>query len=249
MFWILALFYVSIDIYSLTTSNFITFDRSGYLAQIQLLTACLLGTIASINPSPKRKSAMIVLLFGTLMLLLTNVVHDYVYWIEISLYAFGLLWAAARPYEFISDPVTEDTVCLVFYKQNGGSWLMHVLSLIGLPMASMSIIAEGRWLKLVIGNPGLEIHPAEDLDCGKYVVVDTGVKITEKIRATITNLNGEPAVNKKSLFLRVRCIAAVKHLLAEIGVEWRPRTVIQQIPSMYFYKALWNRQQGQRTNR
>ncbi len=120
---------------------------------------------------------------------------------------------------------------------------MHTLSLIGLPVSSMSVVASDLWLKLVIDEPKMVITYSGKLNREKYIIIDTGIMITEKIKNIIHNLEGSPAITKNSLFLRVRCIAAIKPLLSKLGPEWTPKSIIQQIPSLYFYKAIKNRQQ------
>jgi len=240
MFYLLTIAYVLIDFYTLIKSQTISFDMIGQLSQVQLLLGLSVGAMGTINTNPKRKSIMIILCFGALSILLTRLCFnapDYIYYAEISVYCFGILWAAVRPYNFISDSLSENTVCLLFYKSNKGSFLMQALSLIGLPVSSMSIVCGNEWLKLIIGNPTLEIHSAKNVS-KKYIIVNTGVYISENIRSIFKSLRGVPAVNAKSLFLRVRCIAAVKPLLKEMGKEWEPKTILQQIPSIYFYKAL-----------
>jgi hypothetical protein len=245
MFYVLTLTYALIDIYTLIKSQTISYDAIGQLSQLQLLIGVTLGMMAAINTNPKRKATMVILCFGALSIFVTRACFyapDYVYYAEIFVYCFGLLWASFRPYNFISDRLTEDTVCLLFYKADKGSWLMNVLSLIGLPVSSMSIVCGNEWLRLVLARPTLEIHPVSNIS-NKYIIVDTGVKIDSNIKRIFRSLKGIPAINAKSLFLRVRCIAAVKPLLKQLGQEWYPKTVFQQIPSTYFYKALWNRQQ------
>lgn len=246
MFYVLTILYVLIDLYTLIESQTISFDAIGQLSQLQLLIGVTLGMMAAINQNQKRKSSLVVLCFGALSIFATRALFyapDYVYYALIFVYSFGLLWAAFRPYDFISDRLTEDTVCLLFYKADKGSWLMHVLSLIGLPVSSMSIVCGKEWLKLVLDRPTIEIHSVEKIS-NKYIIVDTGIKIDSDIKKIFRSLKGVPAINAKSLFLRVRCIAAVKPLLKQLGREWYPSTVFHQIPSTYFYKALWNRQQG-----
>jgi len=245
LFYILTITYALIDIYTLIASQTISFDVIGQLSQLQLSIGIILGMMAAINPNPKRKATMVVLCFGALSIFVTRAFFyapDYVYYAEIFVYCFGLLWAAFRPYNFISDKLTNNTICLLFYKSDKGSWLMHILSLIGLPVSSMSIVCGKEWLRLVLDRPTLEIHSTENIS-NKYIIVDTGISINLDIKRIFRSLKGTPAINAKSLFLRVRCIAAVKPLLKQLGQEWYPKTIFQQIPSTYFYKALWNRQQ------
>ena len=245
MFWLLTIIYVSIDVYSLSNAEMIIFDLTGTLSQLQILIALMCGMMAATNTTAKRKAVMIILFLGASMVFFTGMcldVADWVYWIEIIIYTVGIIWAGARPYEFISDPINKDTVCILFYKANSGSWLMHTFSLIGLPVSSMSIVCGDYWLKLVRSRPGLEIHVPQNIDSKYYIVVDTGIKKTDRIMDIMRDLQGTPAVSLGSFGLRVRCIAVVKPLLKEMGSEWVPKTILQKIPSLYFYKALWNRQ-------
>lgn len=243
MFYVLTILYASIDIYTLIVSESISFDTIGQLAQLQLLIAIMIGMMAAINQNPKRKAIMVILCFSALLIFVTRACFyapDYVYYAEISVYCFGFFWALFRPYNFISDKLTEDTVCLLFYKSDKGTWLMHVLSLIGLPVSSVSVTCGDEWLRLVHGRPTLEIHPANEIT-KNYIVINTNIKVSTRIKSIFRSLRGKPAITLNSLFLRVRCIAAIKPLLTELGKEWQPKTIFQQIPSTYFYKAVWNR--------
>lgn len=243
MFWLLLFLFCALDVYSLTFN--LQQELYATLAQVQLVIACVCGAMVAIRPNPKRKSAILILLLGSVFVLITQIltinIPDIVYWLGIIVYSFGITWAGCRPYEFLSDELTKDTVCLVFYKANSGSWLMHVLSIFGLPVSSMSIIADDRWLKLVVGEPALQLERAIEFEPSRYVVIDTGVKITDEIIRRLWECRGRSAISKNSLFLRVRCIAIIKDFLKSLGPEWNPGFI--KLPSIYFYKAVHNRQQ------
>lgn len=248
MFWLAAISYVAIDIYSLSHMKTINYSLWELLAQAQVVIVCWCGLMISVNVSPKRKSLMFIIAFASLMVLIIRFTWDTApesaYWVVIALYISGLVWAGARPYHFISDVHNHKNICLLFYKSDKGSWLMHIMSLFGLPVSSMSVLCGKYWLKLVRKDPDMQIHIIENIDLSRYVLIDTGVKITDEIEDIMWSLDGTPATNAKSLFLRVRCIAAIKPLLSKLGDRWGPKTIIQQIPSIYFYKALQNRQIG-----
>ena len=248
MFWLAAILYVAIDIYSLSHMKTISYSLWELLAQSQVTIVCWCGLMASVNTSPKRKSLMFIIAFASLIVLIMrfiwNTAPGMAYWIIIALYISGLVWAGARPYHFISDTHNHENICLLFYKSDKGSWLMHIMSLFGLPVSSMSVLCGEYWLKLIRSDPNMQIQIIQNRDLRRYVLIDTGVKITDEIENAMWSLDGVPATNVKSLFLRVRCIAAIKPLISKLGNEWVPKTIIQQIPSIYFYKALKNRQSG-----
>jgi hypothetical protein len=170
--------------------------------------------------------------------------------LESSAFATLLIWAMARPYEFRSDELTTDTVCLLFYRAKGGGVLMHMFGLLGLPVTSVSVVAGNSWLHLVRKEPtvvkeDLSGVPWYKLRRGigyeKYFVVDTGVPVTTGIKIAIDNIEGSPVRTASSLWLRLRCIATLKPLLSMLGAYYTPRNIFEQIPAIYFYRLTGNR--------
>jgi len=246
MFWLASILYVAIDIYSLSHINTISLSLWEMLAQAQIMIACLCGLMASINPDPRRKSLMLVISSGALFVFVSRLilknVPEYVSWISISIYCIGLVWSGARPYEFMTDKHNKENVCLLFYKSDRGSWLMHILSLIGLPVSSISVLIGDKWLKLERSKPTMQLISIDGIDYSRYVLIDTGVQISRFILDLIDRIKDSPAASSSSIYLRVRCIALITPLLSELGKQWEPSCLAQKIPSMYFYKAIHNRQ-------
>lgn len=246
MFWLAAIIYVALDIYSLSHIRTINPELWITLAQTQIMIAALCGLMASINPDPRRKSLMLIIAAASMILFVSRVLYidapEWFYWSITLSYCIGLVWAGARPYEFMSDMHNKDNVCLLFYKSDSGSWLMHILSLIGLPVSSMSVLIGDKWLKLLRSKPDMQLLDFDKIDYHRYVLVDTGVPISRFILDLADRIKSSPASTAGSFFLRVRCIALISPMLKELGPQWEPKCIIEKIPSMYFYKAIHNRQ-------
>lgn len=246
MFWLAAILYVSMDIYSLTHIQTINDGLWEAIAQAQVMVAALCGLMASINPDPRRKSLMLIIAAAAITIFASRILYndspEWFYWIVTTSYCIGLVWAGARPYEFMSDTHNRSNVCLLFYKSDSGSWLMHILSLIGLPVSSMSILLGDKWLKLLRSKPNMQFIEFDKIDYHRYVLVDTGVPISRFVLDLADRIKESPASSASSLFLRVKCISLITPLLKELGPQWEPKCIIEKIPSMYFYKAIHNRQ-------
>lgn len=247
MFWLAAISYVAIDIYSL--SHIPIYSEKELwetLSQVQVMIACFCGLMASVNPDPRRKSLMLIITASALIVFISRLAWptapDWFYWMITLSYCMGLVWAGARPYEFMSDNHNPKNVCLLFYKSDSGSWLMHILSLIGLPVSSMSVLIGDKWLKLLRSKPDMQLLEFEKIDYHRYVLIDTGVPISRFILDLADRIKDSPAASADSLFLRVRCISLISPMLKELGSQWEPKCIIEKIPSMYFYKAIHNRQ-------
>jgi len=245
MFIILAIVYLMIDVIAPTLLGDIGEWTQWNMQQAQIAMLAVLGWMSAKSASPKRTAVMTVLMVQSVWILCTDWAISYVpEAISVSEGAvfFALLvWAFMRPYEYKSDQLTTDTVCLLFYKANGGSFLMHVFGVLGLPVSSMSVVAGEYWLKLVRGKAYLQKDLSVCINESRYIIVDTGIPVSEHIHGLFNMLRNEPARTPMSLWLRLRCIASIKPLLRELGDYYVPRNIFEQIPAIYFYKFTGDR--------
>lgn len=241
MFWLLATLFIWADILVIFFTD--SFELYAWqIVQFQVFCIASCGWIAANKPSKRKTSGMFVICLFTLLVLATDFfsecIPDHIRYIESSFFFALLVFVFGRPYEFPSEQLTKNTVCFAFYKQNGGSILMHIFGLFGLPVTSMSVICGNLWLKLERNEELLQLTELVDIEKSKYIIVDTGIEITPKIIKILKQLRFEPARTKGSLFLRLRCIASIKLLLNELGTYYMPRNVFEQIPAVYFYKMM-----------
>lgn len=236
MFWALVILFFALDMGLAPYIGKMALRSQLAIEHIIVFVVALCGMYGMKAPTHKARHAFTVIVAYTGFSAIFVPV-----WLKLflsCLFLIAALWIAARPSTFRSDDLTTDTVCLAFYSGDSGSFLMHLFGMIGLPVKSMSIIVGNEWIKLVNGVPTLQAVNVNEMHTDKYVVVDTGVKIDEEIKAAASQIIGAPARTEGSWWLRLRCIAIAKPLLSVMGTQYEPRTVLEQIPSIYFYRCV-----------
>jgi len=236
MFWLFAALFFLIDMGLAPYVSKMTLRGQLATEQAIVFLVAICGLCCAKQPSHRSVSAM------TLIVAYTGFSALY-FPIWFKLAAAGLclsvvLWVGSRPESFRSDPQTDENVMLAFYQGEHGSLLMLLFSIVGLPVRSMSIVVGNEWIKLCSGSPIVESVPAEGLDKSKYVLIDTGVKIDDSITNAAAEAVGAPARTEGSLWLRIRCIAAVVPFLKVLGREYVPKWPWECIPSIYFYRCV-----------
>ena len=151
---------------------------------------------------------------------------------EAVIFSALVLWAMIRPYYFSSDPVSESTVCIAFYRGTQAPLLSSLSSLIGLPFSSVAVLAGGLAVRASSAGRMVAVDWRGVLE-GDFVCVDTGVKCSSAISEAIRACTG---VSTKSAGLRMKCIANLIPILKEIGYE--PKTIFHKIPSIFYFQCV-----------
>jgi hypothetical protein len=162
-------------------------------------------------------------------------ITDYALLGETLLFSALAFWIMARP-QISSDTINPDNITLAFYKGNNGTFVMRFFELFGLHAQSVCIIAGKDCLTLKKTKATFQIIDSKTILNKKrdYIFKDTGVKVTPEFTE---KLNSYRNVAANRLYLRIRCIQAIKPLLKDIGPKWEVDGVLDEIPSHY----LWSR--------
>lgn len=241
MFWLCAIVFFVIEFYSVFPMRPIVHEASAYI-QLAALSVCGLHSAAAHNSKKTYTTAS--LFVASLIIAGTNLACPAMdarhYQIMVACLFALLVWSSARPYDYYSDELSSDTVCLAFYKGSKGTSVMCLCSLIGLPVSSLSVVMGPHWLKPVKETMRFETHLVTSMHTRNYVVVDTKIPLTFAVEDVAKDINGAATADPRSLFLRARCVANLKPLLAALGEEWAVKG-LEIVPSLYLYRALRNR--------
>ncbi len=157
--------------------------------------------------------------------------------IEFGAFTLGFRWALYRktlePQTHVNDFTN---VMLVFYRPQ--TYFEVLVTLIGYPFASMGVYANGQWLGFRRSRKGLQLLDIKPND-ERFLLVDTGVKTTPEIEATMKDLKDVPARCWTSLYIRCRCVTALSPILKKLGDKWQPKG-LDFLPSLYAYRRLSN---------
>lgn len=214
------------------------YHYGGLLKDI-LLTLCAVLYFSLLTH--RAKSTVLLMLLYNLFTKTTDAtlgdVSSVYYMIESLFFTSWCVWIMTRPEITTPKTINKDNILLAFYRGEKGSFTMHFFDLVGLPVKSMCIIAGEKCLRLKASRETFQLtnsgnYFSKDRD---YYVVDTGVKYNDRFIAKMNE-----CVNMKATkgFFRIRCIEAVSDLLAMIGEQYRPRGLLERIPSRYLYKVL-----------
>jgi len=155
--------------------------------------------------------------------------------LELLFFVLAFSWAVYCPMrQKIGDARSEENVMLVFYRPR--TYLEVLKAMLGLPLVSLSIYADGRWLRFRKSKTDLQlldIRPSME----SYLLIDTGVKVNRTIRIIMDDLKGAPARHWTSLYLRCRCVMSLTPILRLLGPEWEPKG-LDFIPGVYAYRRL-----------
>lgn len=193
----------------------------------------------SCNPTLLIKSfSMVTMIYFIIVFLISLLPIVYPEWFGLvltTIYGFALNYQINKNYLLKSMPVNADNVCLVFYVPKRG--LKHVfISLFGLPASSFSVAIGGIWARFTKESPMINYFPASEID-DRYIVVDTGVKITGDIREAFNNLKGETAFS--CIGCRFKCVKVFSNILNKMGGKWKYR-MFDFLPSMYLSRRINN---------
>lgn len=114
---------------------------------------------------------------------------------------------------------------------------MLTLSLIGLPVSSLSVAYQGLCVKPVKDSDEFKLVDITDIDLTKYVVINTGINLTTCQTDELLNVVGKKAYSARTLGIRVKCVSNFARFLSTLGKEWEPKG-LYRLPSMYIMKVM-----------
>jgi hypothetical protein len=140
------------------------------------------------------------------------------------------------PRTITNERIYDKNILLAFYKGDKGSFIMHLFELFGCPVKSMCIVAGDKALVLRLGKRGFHFSDSIGIlkNNDKYIIVDTGKEITVEFLKKMADHHND---NDNKLGFRIRCIEGVSDLLKDIGPEFKPTSILDNIPSNYLKKV------------
>lgn len=207
--------------------------------QFAALTSVLLLECFS-TPDINLSSLFAFSLFVALTFLVCFIPFELSYWAHSFMclsFASLYIWIEFRPKAVSQSNVHTEQLSLLFYKGSRMSLPMLTLSLIGLPVSSLSVAYQGICVKPVKSSDRFELTDVDDLDATKYVVLNTGISLTPYQVDELLKVVGKKAYSARTLGIRVRCVSNFARFLSTLGKEWEPKG-IYRLPSMYVMKVL-----------
>lgn len=208
--------------------------EDGVFFQGYIVLLCCAGVVS--NGSQRDRAILTALLIWAIWVLATDQsslqIPGFAVTLESAVFSALVFWAIARPYTIPSQAIDPSNVCIAFYHGNRAPLLSSLSALIGLPFASVSIVAGATALrpdkcgKLVITD-------ARAYDRSPHhTIIDTGVEADAGVLKVMTDTVG--AQVRVGPF-RIGCIKALRPVLDHIGIA--PASLFHYIPSIYFYQA------------
>ncbi|MCK5600845.1 hypothetical protein KAR91_03190, partial [Candidatus Pacearchaeota archaeon] len=155
--------------------------------------------------------------------LLTDWYFDYVsltqWFVEIVLFSTLALFQMLKNYSLEGDALSKENIVLAFYKPK--NYKEYLVTLLGSSVSSMSIISGDNWYMFKRKKSTLQCIPLSRYKFDNYVLIDTGVKISNHSTTLLNSLIGTKASDIKSFYFRCKCVFTFKDLLESLGSKWR----------------------------
>jgi hypothetical protein len=214
------------------------FFTSRELLLSQFFIAFLIALKSSFNYDLRNVNSNIIMLFYcATVALLDNSMHtigiEYKY-IIILVFVWFMALQRYKTYDIKSDEYNPENIMLVFYKPHTAR--DYIISLFGMETGTMSMICDGKWAKFRWGYSYLKICELKKRRLNKnYIVIDTGVKVTEDIKHAFYSLKGAPARTAESLYFRFNCVRIFKPVFRLMGRKWQYH-FLDCLPSVYLMR-------------
>lgn len=202
--------------------------------QAEFIMVALLGLLSDGGQRDRSILTVFVIWFGWIFITDWAVIEASALLVEYEAVIFSALvfWAMVRLYYFTSDPLSKDTVCIVFYRGNRAPFLSSLAALIGLPFSSVAV-AMGEFVLMASKKGHMVIADSKVLNSRDFVCIDTGVKAQPEITEAAFNCAGAPT---KSMGFRTKCVSNLLPVLKQIG--YAPRTIFHKIPSIFYSQCV-----------
>lgn len=174
-------------------------------------------------------------------ILLTDWMFSYVSYLQWSLeilfFSFVALFQTMKNYNLKGDAYNDKNIMLVFYKPKTS--MEYLFTMFGATASSMSVICKDKWYLFRRKKTTLQVKKVIHRKLCDYVLIDTGIQISENHCNELDKLVGSKARDIKSLCFRFKCISTFKNFLDGLGSTWRV-SLLDRIPSIYLYKRINN---------
>lgn len=213
-------------------------DYFPYMISQQLEILLAFSLCFFVSTDVKLKSIFLTISLYSAYVLLTDwylvEVSIYQYLAELLVFFLFAYYQITKNYDIKSDKINANNVYLVFYKPKG--FIQFLTSLFGLPVSSAGTIVGDFMYLLKRGKPMIcKLNLDEKYIYEKFIVVDTGVKITENHIKACNLLRKQQARQIYSLFLRCNCVRSLKPLLDTLPEFWQYR-IMDWLPSIYLMR-------------
>lgn len=172
-------------------------------------------------------------------ILATDWYFDYVtttQWALEVLFFSGLaVFQVFKNYELESDKYNAKNVMLAFYRPKRAR--DYLPSIFGAPVSSMSVISGNDWYMFRRKSATLQQCKLVKRKLCDYVLIDTGVQISENIQNELDMTVGSNARTLRSFYVRSRCVLVFSGVLTLLGGKWKLGK-LDFMPSVYLLKRL-----------
>ena len=143
---------------------------------------------------------------------------------------------AFKSYSFKSDIISDENIYLCFWKPENAKTIFP--SLFGAAIGSVSIYSDRKLYGFQWKSKQYQVkNVSPQAISKKFIVVDTGKKITEEIKTELLNLKGTSANFLGIPVFRFKCIFTIRKVLYLIDKDFKPE-LYEYIPSIYSNKIL-----------
>ena len=203
----------------------------------QIEMALFAGLALYSTDTQRDKSVLAIMALWFFWVMITDLWPEYIIapisGLETMAFSFLVFWAFARPYLYPSAELVGENVYIGFYQGTHAPFLSSLGALFGLPFSSI-VIASGTVVLRASKVGKLVTNNIAVVDNGNYVFVDTGVKATPEIFATMAKCSGEPT--KAFGVFRTKCVEGCEPVLKLLGMK--PKSWAHYMPSIFYYQAV-----------
>lgn len=164
-----------------------------------------------------------------------NIFPWFCYLSAIAALLFGslVLYEYFRIYDIKSDKFHPDKIYLLLWRPSKVKSIF--LSLIGMPVGSVAIYADGHIWSFKWNRNGFTKRPFRPRAAiKKYIFFDTNKEATDEIIEELQSLVDQRA---RVTGYRCRCVYIIRNVLKKLGKEYAPNG-IEYIPSIYAMKVM-----------
>ncbi len=204
----------------------------GIVIQQACFFLCILAFVCS-HDNRKASALLLMALYG-LYIVTVEALFSVTAWFHLleSLLFFTWSIIIMVRYERKTQDYNPTNILLAFYKGDKSTFIMRFFNLFGLDVYSMSIIAGKDALMLKSGEGCFLMMNSKTIlkNRDNYYIIDTKKPFTKEFVEDMKKEAGKPATKWK---LRIVCIMGIKDLLGKIGDEFKPRSILDNLPCIF----------------